>query len=133
MTELRFIGGRLSEPPLVSQTVISDDAWHRVGLSWDGTNRSLYMDDIEVASDTQPGFATSEGGLYIGTGKEMALGTHWSGLIDEVRTGKKIMVIEEGTMAGWLYRNLRSKVDEFVVFSCYTRRIFMGSRTRSSR
>jgi transposase len=30
-------------------------------------------------------------------------------------TGKKIMVIEEGTMAGWLYRNLKSKVDEFIV------------------
>jgi transposase len=29
--------------------------------------------------------------------------------------GKKIMAIEEGTMAGWLYRNLKSKVDEFVV------------------
>lgn len=30
-------------------------------------------------------------------------------------TGRKIMTVEEGTMAGWLYRNLRSKVDEFVV------------------
>jgi transposase len=30
-------------------------------------------------------------------------------------SGRKIMVIEEGTMAGWLYRNLKSKVDEFIV------------------
>ena len=29
--------------------------------------------------------------------------------------GRKIMTIEEGTMAGWLYRNLKSKVDDFVV------------------
>ena len=30
-------------------------------------------------------------------------------------TCKKVMVIEEGTMAGWLYRNLKTKVDEFIV------------------
>ena len=29
--------------------------------------------------------------------------------------GKKSMAIEEGPMAGWLYRNLRRKVDRFVV------------------
>ena len=29
--------------------------------------------------------------------------------------GKKIIAIEEGPMAGWLYRNLRESVDEFVV------------------
>lgn len=37
-----------------------------------------------------------------------------SGFLNSI-TGKKIMVIEEGTMAGWLYRNLKSKVDEFIV------------------
>lgn len=30
-------------------------------------------------------------------------------------TGKKAMVIEEGPMAGWLYRNLKSKVNDFIV------------------
>jgi len=29
--------------------------------------------------------------------------------------GKRYMVIEEGPMSGWLYRNLRQKVDRFVV------------------
>ena len=29
--------------------------------------------------------------------------------------GRKVMVIEEGPMSGWLYRNLRSNVDQFVV------------------
>ncbi len=84
-TELRYIAGRLTEPPLVSQTLITDDAWHRVALSWDGENRILYVDDVEVAKDTQPGFVSSEGGLYIGTGKNMAPGTYFSGLIDDVR------------------------------------------------
>ncbi len=85
MTELRSVGGRLTGPPLVSQTLITDDAWHRVALIWDGANRILYVDEVEVAKDTQPGFASSEGGFYIGTGKDMALGTYWSGLIDDVR------------------------------------------------
>jgi transposase len=30
-------------------------------------------------------------------------------------SGKKVMVIEEGPMSGWLYRNLRSDVDRFVI------------------
>lgn len=72
ITELRYIGGRATEPPLVSHMLITDDAWHRVALSWDGANRILYVDDVEVAKDTQPGFVNSEGGLYIGTGKDMA-------------------------------------------------------------
>ena len=29
--------------------------------------------------------------------------------------GKKILAMEEGPMAGWLYRNLNEKVDEFIV------------------
>ena len=39
-----------------------------------------------------------------------SLGTFLSSL-----PGRKAMVIEEGPMAGWLYRNLRGKVDQFVV------------------
>jgi hypothetical protein len=70
---------------LLSQTLITDAAWHRVGFVWDGSNRILYVDDVEVARDTQPGFISSEGGLYIGTGKAMEPGTYWSGLIDDVR------------------------------------------------
>ncbi len=85
MTELRYIGGRVDQPPLLSQTLITDAAWHRVGFVWDGSNRILYMDDIEVARDTQTNLATSENGLYIGAGKAMEAGSYWSGLIDDVR------------------------------------------------
>jgi hypothetical protein len=85
MTDLKYVGGRLTEPPLASRTLITDDAWHRVALSWDGKNRILYVDGVEVAKDTQPGFVSLEGDLYIGTGKDMALGTCWSGLIDDIR------------------------------------------------
>jgi len=85
MTELRYVSRGDSGAPLVSQTPITDDVWHRMGLSWDGTNRILYVDDVEVASDTQPSLVSSGGGLHIGTGKNRESGTFWSGLIDDVR------------------------------------------------
>jgi hypothetical protein len=83
MTELRNIGR--SAGPLRSQTIITDGDWHRVGITWDGTNRILYVDDTEVASDTQDGLNGSSGGLYIGAGNVLDTGSFWSGLIDDVR------------------------------------------------
>ena len=83
MTELKVIG-RGAEP-LMSQTNITDGDWHRIGFVWDGSDRTLYVDDVEVAKDTQANLAGSENGLYIGTGKVMEPGTYWSGLIDDVR------------------------------------------------
>jgi hypothetical protein len=77
--------GRFVPQPLISECVITDGQWHRIGFVWDGANRSLYVDDILVAEDTQPNLQGSNSGLYIGTGKAMEPGTYWSGLIDDVR------------------------------------------------
>jgi len=86
MTSLtRPPGGRDTPPPLVSGFVITDGDWHRVGLVWDGANRVLYVDDTEVAKDTQNSLASSSGGLYFGAGKGLEPGGFWSGLIDDVR------------------------------------------------
>ncbi len=52
---------------------------------WDGSHRTLYVDDVVVAEDTQTNLAGSDNGLYIGTGKAIEAGTYWSGLIDDVR------------------------------------------------
>jgi len=71
--------------PLLSQTVITDGNWHRVGLVWDGLYRTLCVDDAVVAEDTQDGLDGSSNGLYIGCGKNMQPGTYYSGLIDDVR------------------------------------------------
>ncbi len=83
MTELKGFGR--SGSPLLSQTVITDDNWHRIGLVWDGSLRTLYVDGVAVARDTQNALEGSDSGLYIGTGKAMAAGTYFSGLIDDVR------------------------------------------------
>ena len=83
MTELQ--GTDRSTSPLQSQTIITDSLWHRIGFVWDGLNRTLYVDSIAVAQDTQDGLQDSSNGQYIGTGKAMAAGTYFSGLIDDVR------------------------------------------------
>ena len=90
MTELRAIGDR-SEQILVSSALITDGGWHRIGFVWDGTNRILYVDDFEVASDTQSHLAGSEGDLLIGTGNNMEISTYWKGLIDDVRIYDRVI------------------------------------------
>jgi hypothetical protein len=70
---------------LWSQTCITNGTWHRVGLTWDGSTRILYVDDVEVAKDTQSTLASSSSGMNIGAGKNLEVGTFWSGLIDDVR------------------------------------------------
>ncbi|MCX5646120.1 MAG: LamG domain-containing protein [Phycisphaerae bacterium] len=82
-TELKSAGRQSSV--LTSQTVITDGNWHRMGLVWDGSNRILYVDDVEVVKDTQANLPSSPGGLYIGAGSTLAPGSFWSGLIDDVR------------------------------------------------
>jgi hypothetical protein len=83
MTELKGSGRSATE--LSSQTNITDSEWHRVAFIWDGSNRTLYVDDIAVAQDTQIGLEASISGLYLGCGKGMEAGTFFYGLIDDVR------------------------------------------------
>ncbi|MFC1793492.1 LamG domain-containing protein [Planctomycetota bacterium] len=83
MTELKS-SDPLAEP-LVSETVITDGQWHRIGLVWDDSHRILYVDSIIVAEDTQDSLEGSENGLNIGAGNKTQPGTFFSGLIDDVR------------------------------------------------
>jgi N-acetylneuraminic acid mutarotase len=89
MTELT--GPGRSAGPLFTETVITDGQWHRIGLVWDGLNRMLYVDDVVVAEDTQIGLLSSDGGLYIGCGKDMESGTYFSGLIDDIRIYNRVV------------------------------------------
>jgi len=76
---------------LTSGAFMIDDQWHRVVLTWDGTNRSLQMDGVEVARDTQPSLVASSGSLQIGGGKSLGAGTFWPGLIDDVRVYNRVV------------------------------------------
>ena len=79
--------GRFIPQPLGSQAVITDGQWHHIGFVWDGSYRSLYVDGIEVVKDINAlaPLKYSNGGLYMGTGKNLDAGTFFSGLIDDVR------------------------------------------------
>ena len=89
MTELKSHGR--AGHPMLSQTNITDANWHRIGFVWDGSNRTLYVDGIVAAEDTQDGLQGSDSGLYIGCGKAMEAGTFWSGLIDDVRIYNRVV------------------------------------------
>lgn len=83
MTELK--GSGRSTGPLLSEAVITDGAWHRIGLVWDGSHRTLYVDGVAIAEDTQDGLEGSGNGLNIGAGKMQQPGAFFSGLIDDIR------------------------------------------------
>lgn len=83
MTELKASGRGAAA--LLSQTAIDDGNWHRIGFVWDGSNRTLCVDGLEVARDTQTDLGNSEGGLHIGAGQTLAPVSFLSGLIDDVR------------------------------------------------
>jgi len=85
-TELKQIGRNGRD--LACTIPIADGAWHQVGLTWDGFNRILYIDGVEVAADTQASLHRAASSLYIGTGSRLTPGTFWSGLIDDVRIYK---------------------------------------------
>jgi|GEM_PF-405036 O-glycosyl hydrolase len=82
-TELQSAGRQ--GKPLGCSSIITDGQWHRVGLAWDGSHRTLYVDDIEVACDAQDSLAGSTGNLSIGVGSAPATSAFWKGLIDDVR------------------------------------------------
>lgn len=89
MTELAS-GGR-SAVPLLSETIIADGQWHRIGFVWDGLNRTLYVDGGAVAQDTQDSLANSSNGLNIGCGPSFGLNSFFSGLIDDIRIYKRVV------------------------------------------
>jgi hypothetical protein len=87
MTSLIGTGSRSPSTPLVSQFVIANGAWHRVGLVSDGGYRYLYVDGIEVIRDLNSA-GTPKGtraGFNLGADKNLDPGSFWSGLIDDVR------------------------------------------------
>jgi hypothetical protein len=89
MTELTESGR--SGAPLLSQTVINDGSWHRIGLIWDGSHRTLCVDAVVAAQDTQNGLQSSGNSFYIGCGDPVQPSTFFSGLIDDVRIYNRVV------------------------------------------
>jgi len=84
MTELK--GAGRDSRTLCSDAIVADESWHRIALVCDGDDRSLYVDEVLAAEDTQAGgFQDCSADLNIGCGKGMVPGTFFSGLIDDVR------------------------------------------------
>ncbi|MFC1765445.1 LamG-like jellyroll fold domain-containing protein [Planctomycetota bacterium] len=91
MTDIRAESGR-NLKVLVSETLITDGDWHRVGLVWDGTHRILYVDDIVVAADAEAiGLPSVFGDLNIGCDKNRTPNTFWSGMMDDVRIYDRVV------------------------------------------
>ncbi|MHC4582300.1 MAG: LamG domain-containing protein, partial [Planctomycetota bacterium] len=78
-------------PPLICPIVVTDGDWHRVGFVRDGSDRVLYVDDIEVARDTAGTLESASGGLYIGAASTLEPGGFFSGLIDDVRIYNRVI------------------------------------------
>ena len=87
MTGLRSPATRSPIPPMVSDFVITDGQWHHVGIVVTSLGvRSLFVDGMRVAFDTQSNnLPSSNGSLCIGSGKNLDIGTFFSGLIDDIR------------------------------------------------
>jgi gluconolactonase len=93
LTNVAPTPGRSPIPPLVTDVVVTDGDWHRVGLVWNGSERILYVDGLETARDMMPAKLKSSGeGLYIGVGKGLEPGSFWSGSIDDVRLYDRTIV-----------------------------------------
>ncbi|MFB0552629.1 MAG: LamG-like jellyroll fold domain-containing protein [Phycisphaerae bacterium] len=89
--------GRSKPMPLESEVVITDGQWHNIVFVWDGSRRYLYVDGVEVsedASDLAP-LEFSDGGLYIGAGKNLEPGSLFRGLIDDVRIYNRALSAEK--------------------------------------
>jgi len=93
LTELKGTGRW--DRPLASDSVITDGDWHHIGLVWDGSNRTLYVDDVEVISDAHSGLRSSSDGLHIGAARNRDPGNFFSGMIDDVRIYNRALRAEE--------------------------------------
>jgi hypothetical protein len=78
-------GNSRSSATLYSEPIRAGGIWHRVGFTWDGLNRRLYVDDILVAENTDVALGVCNGGLNVGCGRLMAPPTFFTDLSDDAR------------------------------------------------
>jgi hypothetical protein len=89
MTELSAGGPKGGD--LLSQAIVTDGHWHRVAFTWDGAQRRLYVDSVRAGEDAQDSLADTSGKLLIGAAQNMAPGTFWMGLVDDIRLYNRVV------------------------------------------
>ncbi len=91
MTQLQPAGR--GGAPLLSNTCITDNDWHRIGFVWDGSYRHLYVDGEEVANDAAQlsSLLSADNDLFLGAGCYREPGTYFSGLIDDIRIYNRVV------------------------------------------
>jgi len=88
-------GGRGSRGPVVSETVVTGGHWYWVGLTWDGANRVLYVDGVEVTSKMESNLKGAESGLLIGVGNALDADSFFAGIIQDVRVYNRALGPDE--------------------------------------
>ncbi len=91
MTELR--ASARGGSALTSPVVVTDDQWHHIGVTWDGSYRTLYVDGVAAAQDTVPltRLQSINGGLYFGAGKVLEAAGFLTGQMDDIRIYNKAL------------------------------------------
>ena len=77
--------------PTLANSLALEARRHRIGLIWDGTTRTLCVAGVIVAQDMHDSVKSAFEGLNIDCGKDLAPGTFWSGLIDDVRLYHRVV------------------------------------------
>ncbi len=102
ITALQSNSGRIKSGPLISKMFITDGNWHRVGFVRDGSERILYVDDIEVVRDTVNNLDSASGSLFIGVDSNLEADSFWSGMIDDVRIYDRVVAPYHGVFVPFL-------------------------------
>jgi len=76
---------------LQSDILITDNNWHSIRLMWDGSERTLFVDGVQVAVGSLITPMSSDAGLHIGAGKNTDRGSFWSGLIDDIKVYSRVV------------------------------------------
>ncbi len=86
VNKLCFWTGGASGTWLCTSKTITDTSWHYLTAVWDGTTRSVYIDGVKYASDTQASaLSNSSDTLYIGAIGSSPVAADFGGTMDEVK------------------------------------------------
>ncbi|ELS55655.1 LamG-like jellyroll fold domain-containing protein [Streptomyces viridochromogenes] len=97
-----YISGASGATPIVSSQTVTDNEWHHVVLSANGTNQTLYLDGVKVGSlsgaivDQSRAYAYLGGGYGSSGWMGLGAGTYYlDGELDEVALYRKALTADQ--------------------------------------